>query len=284
MRLLDGKTVVITGAASGIGLGAVRAAVGQGAQVVAIDRDETPQVGQAATHVADVTDHSAVQGVVQSVIERFGTIDVLFANAGVWQGQPIDETPRDDVRRIFDINIMSVIDLVALVVPPMVAAKSGSIVFTASNGGIMGRPADPVYNASKHAVVGLMRSLAVGYAADGVRANAICPGAIDTPMLRSLAASDDHFRLRTAQFAATSPIPRIAQVEEVVDVFLFLASDMSSYVTGVALPVDGGKSAGVMRSHRYRTDFEPAPTPTRTGLAGPDVTPSASAPGTDPRD
>jgi NAD(P)-dependent dehydrogenase (short-subunit alcohol dehydrogenase family) len=258
LRQLEGRVVLITGGASGIGLAADRAATEHGAEVITVDRQaRSPDAPPGSAHfVADVTDHDAMAAVVDSVLASHGRIDVLFNNAGMAFPRSIADSTDADIARVFAVNVFAVITAVRLVLPHMQAAGRGSIVITASNGGIMGRPSDPIYNASKHAVVGLMKSLALDCAADNIRVNAICPGAIDTPMLRSLAGSDEEFARRQAQFAMTSPMPRIAKPEEVASAFVFLAGDASSYLTGVALPVDGGKSAGVMRAERYRTDFE----------------------------
>jgi NAD(P)-dependent dehydrogenase (short-subunit alcohol dehydrogenase family) len=257
VKQLEGQIVVITGGASGIGLASARAATEHGATVVTIDRVGRPaDLPDDITHrVADVTDRAQMKDTLEAVVAEYGRVDVLFCNAGMAFPGSILDTSTEQIQRVFEVNVFSVVQAVALVLPHMLRARRGSIVVNTSNGGIMGRPSDPIYNASKHAAVGLVKSLALQYAADNIRVNAICPGAIDTPMLRSLAGSDEEFEQRRAQFAMTSPIPRVADADEVANAFIFLAGSTSSYVTGVALPVDGGKSAGVMRSDRYRTDF-----------------------------
>jgi NAD(P)-dependent dehydrogenase (short-subunit alcohol dehydrogenase family) len=135
----------------------------------------------------------------------------------------------------------------------MIERRSGSIITMSSNGGLIGRPGDPIYNASKHALIGLTRSLAVAYAHLGIRVNAVCPGPIDTPMLRGLV-PEGEFERRVPALVASTPAARVGRADEVAQAVVFLGSDESAFITGAAIPVDGGKAAGVMPNDRYRID------------------------------
>lgn len=121
--------------------------------------------------------------------------------------------------------------------------------------GLIGRPADPLYDASKHAITGLTKSMAVAYAQQGIRVNAVCPGPVDTPLMRGTM-SDEEFQAKVPGFVASTPAARIARAAEVAAAVVFLAPDESPAVTGAALPVDGGKAAGVLPADRYRLDVE----------------------------
>jgi len=256
---LENKVVVVLGGARGIGFASVQACLREGAVVAAGDvRPASEDLGdpdRVAFAEVDATDPPQVMAFIGSVVERYGRIDVLFNNVGRNLPKAILDVEPEEFDDIFRVNVKSAYLGCRAVLPHMIERRAGSIINMSSNGGIIGRPADPVYNATKNAVVGLTRSLAVEYAHLRIRVNAICPGPIDTPMLRELAPSDEAFIERLPLFVATTPAARMGQADEVARSVVFLASDESRFITGVALPIDGGKAAGVMPIDRYRTDL-----------------------------
>ena len=257
---LGGKVALITGAASGIGRAAALAFAAEGAMVVIADIQDGSEVvrsigaggGSAWFQRTDATQADQVARTVQYTLDLEGRIDVLLNSVGVYRPGSIIDSVEEDFDVTFTVNVKSCYLTCRAVLPHMVRAEAGSIVNLSSNGGIMGRPADPIYCASKHAIIGLTRSLAVAYAAANVRINALCPGPIDTPMLRS---TGGDFEEMLPHYLASCPAARVGDPEEVAAAALFLASDESRFITGAALPIDGGKAAGSMPAERYRLDF-----------------------------
>ena len=246
---LAGKVAIITGAASGIG--AVAAALFAhegGAHVVALDlpgrdwEDPDPaaasKTGTIERAEADVTNRAQVETVVRNCVDRHGHIDVLFNNAGVTLAKPLEQTSDAEYDLCMDVNVRGVFIGCREVLPIMKRQRSGVIISTASNAGTTGRPHLPIYGAAKGAVVQMSRALAQSEAGYGVRVNCICPGGVDTPML------PDPEAARKSAYQ-NNPLRRLARPEEIARAALFLASDEASYITGVALAVDGGWTAGV---------------------------------------
>lgn len=252
---LDGKVAVVLGGARGIGLATVREFLREGATVFVGDILPATENLDASDRVffarVDATVPEQVTALVSTARERSGRIDVLFNNVGQTLARSIVETQPHEFDDVFRVNVKSVYLGCRAVLPHMIERQSGSIVNTSSNGGLIGRPGDPIYNASKHAVIGITRSLAVAYAHLGIRVNAVCPGPIDTPMLRSLVPAGE-FRQHVPFLVASTPAARVGRAEEVAQAVVFLASDESAFITGAAIPVDGGKAAGVMPTDRYR--------------------------------
>ena len=253
---LEGKVALVTGAGNGIGEAACLAFAAAGARVFAIDIDGAAALatrdairasnGEAESYRADVCQAAEVQAYTQEAIRRFGRIDSFFNNAGI-EGvvAPTIEYPEDVFDRVMAINLKGVFLGLKYVLPHMVAQGSGSIVNAASVGGVVGAPGLCAYSASKHAIIGLTRTAAAEVAQFGVRVNAICPSAIQTRMIDSLAsmyAPDDPDSVRD-QFVARNPTRRYGLPEEVAQVVLFLASDAASFVNGEALMIDGGRTA-----------------------------------------
>jgi len=252
-RLRD-RVVVITGAAAGIGLAAVRQCLGEGARVVAVDRDATglqpmaTEFGDAVlTLTADVSDADAAEQYVGAALARFGRIDIAMLNAGM-AGKivPIHKVTVEDFDQIMRVNVRSVWSGLAALFPAMKAA-GGSIVVTASTGGVIGAPMVAPYIASKHAVIGLVKSAAIEGARFGIRVNAVAPAPIDTAMMAhindGLGAGDaERSRARTI---AHIPLQRYGTADEVAKVMTFLGSDDASYVTGSVYLLDGGMTAGI---------------------------------------
>jgi NAD(P)-dependent dehydrogenase (short-subunit alcohol dehydrogenase family) len=261
MDRLDGKTAIIFGSARGIGRASAEAFVREGATVVGCDLADADSIAGAGSYehrIIDATDEAGVDSVVAEVAKAQGHLDVVFNNVGIHLAAPLVDTTVAEFDKIVGVNLRSVFLGTRAALSVMLAQGSGSIICTASNGGVMGRPTDPVYNATKHAIVGLVRSVAVAHAHTGVRANVIAPGAIDTPLLRSLVPEGTQFEdpdtLRA--FVASTPAARIGRPEEVAALAVLLASDEARFMNGATLPIDGAKSAGALPAERYSLDFE----------------------------
>jgi NAD(P)-dependent dehydrogenase (short-subunit alcohol dehydrogenase family) len=238
---LEGKVCVITGAASGIGAAAAARFGEEGAVVAGVDlRDDFG--GTALALACDVTDEAAVQGLYADVRERCGRIDVLFNNAGISPGDDasVIDTSLDVWRRVQDVNLAAVFLCCKHGIPHLLDSGGGSVINTASFVATMGAATSQIaYTASKGGVLALSRELGVEFARRGVRVNALCPGPVDTPLLRELFAKDPE---QAARRLVHVPMGRFADVREIADAALFLASDESSYVTATAFMVDGGIS------------------------------------------
>jgi NAD(P)-dependent dehydrogenase (short-subunit alcohol dehydrogenase family) len=257
-RLVD-KVAVVFGGARGIGLATVKEFLAEGATVFASDIREPAEKLEYVdyTHtIIDATDETQVGQFVLDVLTKAGRIDVLFNNVGVHLGKPLADTTLDEFDHIFALNVRAAFLGTRAVLPAMIDRLAGSIITTSSNGGVMGRPGDPVYNATKHALVGMMKSLAVAHAHQGIRVNTVNPGAIDTEMLRGTLASPEDFEAKQHQLVASTPAARVGEAWEVAKAVVFLASDESRFISGVALPIDGAKAAGAMPGNRYSLDFE----------------------------
>jgi len=252
-RLRD-RVVVITGAAAGIGLAAVRQCVGEGARVAAVDIDKqglqamASEFGEAVlTIAADVADINAAERYVGAALSHFGRLDIAMLNAGMaGKVSPIHKVTVEDFDRIMNVNVRSVWSGLAALFPVMKAA-GGSIVVTSSTGGVVGAPMVAPYIASKHAVIGLVKSAAIEGARFRIRVNAVAPAPIDTAMMahinEGLGAGDvARSRERTV---AHIPLQRYGTAEEVAKVMTFLGSDDASYVTGSVYLLDGGMTAGI---------------------------------------
>ncbi len=239
---LDGKVCVVTGAASGIGAETARLFGEEGAIVVGADLDAANAVGDLQLEV-DVTDELQVARMYERTRAEHGRIDVLFNNAGISppeDGSVLD-TPLDVWQRVQDVNLRSVYLCCRLGIPHLLETGGGSVINTASFVAGMGAATSQIsYTASKGAVLALSRELGVEFARRGVRVNALCPGPVNTPLLQELFASDP---AAAARRLVHVPMGRFAEVREIANAALFLASDESSYVTAQAFLVDGGISS-----------------------------------------
>jgi NAD(P)-dependent dehydrogenase (short-subunit alcohol dehydrogenase family) len=238
---LQGKVCVITGTASGIGAESARLFAGEGATVVGIDLDAEQAVG-ALTIAADVSDEDAVREALAEARDQFGRIDVLMNNAGI---NPTDdgsvvETTLDSWQRVQDVNLRSVFLCCKYGIPHLLDGGGGSVINVASFVAVMGAAVSQgSYTASKGAVLSLSRELGVEFAGRGVRVNALCPGPVNTPLLKELFAADPE---RAAKRMVHIPMGRFGEPEEIAKAALFLASDDSSFVTASTFMVDGGLS------------------------------------------
>jgi NAD(P)-dependent dehydrogenase (short-subunit alcohol dehydrogenase family) len=235
---LEGKTCVITGAASGIGAETARLFAAEGATVVGVDLSDGA-VGDLAVQ-ADVTDPEQVEGMYARAREEFGKIDVLFNNAGI---SPDDDasvldTSLEAWQRVQDVNLKSVFLCCKHGIPHLLEGGGGSVINTASFVATMGAATSQIsYTASKGGVLALSRELGVEFARRGVRVNALCPGPVNTPLLQELFAKDPEQAQRRLVHL---PMGRFAEAREIAQAALFLASDDSSYVTASTFLVDGG--------------------------------------------
>lgn len=246
MARFDGKVVLITGGASGIGEAAARRFACEGAQVILVDlnddagrrleEDLRTEGHDVAFYATSVASEAAVTALYQRVGERYGRLDVLFNNAGVVLESFVGSTSLAQWRAVLEVNLDGAFLMAKAAIPLMIAAGGGAIVNTSSIYGRVASPGASSYIASKHAIEGLTKSLALEHAADGIRVNAVSPGYVDTPMVQLDIETDPSLPGR-------HPLGRLAEPEEVVAVVAFLASDEASFVTGASYLVDGGYSA-----------------------------------------
>ncbi len=260
MARLDGKSIVITGAASGIGRAACLRFAAEGARLVAVDRAEAVHEtaalvraagGIAVAQLADAGSDSDVQGFIARAIAEYGGLDGVWANAGVSGGLvPLLDQTAEQWQEILRINLIGPFLAIKHAVPHLVAQRSGAIVCTASVAALKAGASGHPYAASKAGVVSLVQTTAYALTGTGVRINAVCPGLIETGMTRPIFEAAAA-RGTTGKIGQLNPLQRAGQPSEIAAMGLFLISDEASYVNGQAFPVDGGLTASMPYAARH---------------------------------
>lgn len=247
---LKGKIAIVTGGNGGIGLGMARGLAGAGARIVIVARNEEKSnaavrelqaLGSAAFALrADVCDEQSVAAMVQETVDRCGRIDILVNNAGMSIRKPVQDLLLDEWRQVMDTNLTSAFLCARSVYPHMKQGGGGKIINIGSMLSIFGAPYAPAYGASKGGVVQLTKSLAAAWAVDAIQVNAVLPGWIDTDMTRQARQIVPGLHERVL---ARTPAGRWGRMDDLAGVAVFLASSASDFVTGAAIPVDGGYMA-----------------------------------------
>ena len=248
MRLKD-KVAIITGGASGIGKATAILFAEHGAKIVVADIDEhgadetvanIHDAGNEAIYVqTDVTISNNTERMVQETLSNYRKLDILLSSAGIAMRLPVADLPEEDWHRCLNVNLTGVY-LCAKAAIPAMQKNGGSIINLSSIYGLVGADVRAAYVASKGGVTNLTRSMALDYAEDNIRVNCICPGFVETPLVAGVIKTPEEYR----DLADRHPMRRLAQPEEIAYGALYLASDESAFVTGIALPIDGGYTAG----------------------------------------
>lgn len=249
---LAGRVAVVTGGSSGLGQAGARRFAAEGARVAigALQpergADLVSEIGEAGGEAlyldTDVRSADAVEALVAAVEGRWGHVDVLYASAGVMPTGAAQDTSEEDYQLAVDVNLGGCFRLARFGIPALARAGGGSVILTGSELGLVGAKETAAYCAAKGGVVNLTRALAVDSAPLGIRVNCLCPGPVDTPMLRAWYATGDPAELEERQVRPV-PLGRVGQPEEIAEAALFLASDASSFMTGAMLTVDGGATS-----------------------------------------
>jgi NAD(P)-dependent dehydrogenase (short-subunit alcohol dehydrogenase family) len=247
---MEGKRGLVTGAASGLGREVAKLFAAEGAKVVVADinADGAASVvgeireagGEAVEQVTDVTVEEQVVAALDRVVAEWGGIDYIVNNAGVQVEKPLHETSNEEFEFLFDVNVRAVFWGCKHGVSRLRDSGGGAIVNTASALSLISDPFLPVYTASKHATLGLTRSVGTAYAADGIRCNCVCPGDMQTPMIERYWEATGDVEKAKEEMASMYPAKKIGQPAEVANAILFLASDEASYVNASFLQIDGG--------------------------------------------
>lgn len=251
---LGGRAAVITGASTGIGRASARRFAQAGARLLladVLDREgeslvrELGAEGHEVHYVhADVSRPADNEHIVEACVRRYGRIDILFCNAGITLPKRLPDTTDAEIAELLAVNVIGPMQAARHAIEVMLRQEGGgTILFTASKTGLVAQTDSPVYCASKGAVVMLAKALALDYATRGIRVNALCPGIIDTPMLHRFADAMPDPEAAWRSYEAAQPIGRLGTPEECADAALWLVSPEASFITGVALPVDGGFTA-----------------------------------------
>jgi NAD(P)-dependent dehydrogenase (short-subunit alcohol dehydrogenase family) len=253
MGRLANKVVIITGGGSGIGAASARMFAAEGARVGICDLEQgdidavtseiTASGGDVLGMVADVSDSGQVKAFVDAVAERFGRLDGLFSNAGISGRGSVVELDEATFNRTIAVNLGGAFLCCKHSLPHMAASGGGSIVLTASELALVGSRNNAAYTASKAGLIGLARSMALDHAGQGIRVNVLCPGPIDTPMLRRSIDRHEDSHAYEQMIIDETPLHRVGHPDEIAKVALFLLSDDSTYMTGSTVVADGGATA-----------------------------------------
>jgi NAD(P)-dependent dehydrogenase (short-subunit alcohol dehydrogenase family) len=245
---LDGEVALITGGGSGLGLAMATAMANAGARVVVVGRREQPlreacaAIGEAASYeVCDITRFDGVGAMLSRVNDRCGPVSILVNNAGVHLKKPAVETSVEAFAKVLVAHVLAAHNLTRLVLPGMISARHGGILFIASMASLVGLSQVVAYAAAKSAYVGMVRTLSMEVAQHGVRVNAIAPGFIDSVMMRQALSGDDQ---RVAKILSRTAMARFGEADDIGWAAVYLSSPAARFVTGVVLPVDGGFSQG----------------------------------------
>ena len=249
MRLNE-KVAIITGAASGIGKATAKLFAEHGAKIVVADIDTEGgeltvteiknKEYQGSFIQTDVSIHEKTQKMVDHTINQYGKLDILVNSAGIAMRLPVEELPEDDWHHCLGVNLTGVFLCSKAAIPAMRKNGGGSIINLSSIYGLVGAEVRAAYVASKGAVTNLTRGMALDYAEDNIRVNCICPGFVETPLVAGVVKNPDEYQ----KLANKHPLRRLGQPTEIAYGALYLASDESAFVTGIALPIDGGYTAG----------------------------------------
>jgi NAD(P)-dependent dehydrogenase (short-subunit alcohol dehydrogenase family) len=246
---LSGKIAVVTGGAMGIGQATAERLLAFGASVAILDLNSErgnstaahlSQAGSCAFFACDVSDSIQVRAAMDGVQEKFGGVDILVSNAGIQDYGDVVTTTEDAWERLMDTNVRSAFLMAKACVPLMLERGGGAIVIVGSVQSMTAIANSAAYVTAKHALLGLTRSIALDFASRGIRANCVCPGAVDTPMLRWAASLDPDPERVMRACDHLHALGRMAQPQEVADAIVYLVSPMASFITGTALVVDGG--------------------------------------------
>jgi 2-keto-3-deoxy-L-fuconate dehydrogenase len=254
MATLTGKIALVTGAGSGIGAAIAERFAAVDAHVCATDMDEAAAEetahriraagGSAEAFALDVTREDAARDAASTVHSRHGRVDVLVNNAGIGHVGTILQATGDDLDRLYAVNVRGVFNVTKAFLPAMISRRAGVVVNIASIGGIVGIRDRLAYCTTKFAVVGLTKSLALDHALDGIRVNCICPGRVETPFVKARLREYPDPEKAYREMASSQAVGRMGRPEEIAAAAVYLASDDAAFVTGSALIIDGGLSAG----------------------------------------